>query len=86
MSASEGFTLLFPNRSFMDKYSQARTFRKNIILAADLNCDMLKLRSPEAVAKQDPCDSVNLMQLMKESTRVTSGILKSGSIDIWCET
>ena len=50
MSASEGFTLLFPNRSFMDKYSQARTFRKNIILAADLNCDMLKLRSPEAVA------------------------------------
>ena len=27
--------------NFMDKYSQALTFGKNIIVAADLNCDML---------------------------------------------
>lgn len=35
---------------FMDKYSQALTFGKNITVAADLNCDMLKPRSLEAVA------------------------------------
>ena len=45
---------------FMDKFSQALTLGKNIIVAADLNCDMLKPRSPEAVALQDLCDSVNL--------------------------
>ena len=56
---------------FMDKYSQALTLRKNIIVAADLNCDMLKLRSPEAVALQDLCDSVSLTQLIKEPIRVT---------------
>ena len=56
---------------FMDKYSQALKFGKNIIVAADLNCDMLKPRSLEAVALQDLCDSVNLTQLMKELTRVT---------------
>ena len=56
---------------FMDKYSQALTLGKNIIVAADLNCDMLKPRSPEAVALQDLCDSVNLTQLIKEPTRVT---------------
>ena len=56
---------------FMDKYSQALTLGKNIIVAADLNCNMLKPRSPEAVALQDLCDSVNLTQLIKEPTRVT---------------
>ena len=56
---------------FMDKYSQALTLGKNIIVAADLNCDMLKPRSPEAVALQDLCDSVNLTQLIKDPTRVT---------------
>ena len=56
---------------FMDKYSQALTFGKNIIVAADLNCDMLKPRSPEAVALQDLCDSVSLTQLIKEPIRVT---------------
>ena len=55
----------------MDKYSQALTLGKNIIVAADLNCDMLKPRSPEAVALQDLCVSVNLTQLIKEPTRVT---------------
>ena len=55
----------------MDKYSQALTFGKNIIVTADLNCDMLKPRSLEAVALQDLCDSVNLTQLIKELTRVT---------------
>ena len=55
----------------MDKYSQALTFGKNIIVTTDLNCDMLKPRSLEAVALQDLCDSVNLTQLIKESTRMT---------------
>ena len=32
---------------------------------------MLKPRSLEAVALQDLCDSVNLTQLIKESTRLT---------------
>lgn len=57
---------------FMDKYSQALTHGKNIIVAADLNCDMLKPHSPEATALQDLCDSVNLTQLIKEPTRVTA--------------
>ena len=56
---------------FVDEYSQALTFGKNIIIAADLNCDMLKTRSPEAVALQDLCDSVNLSRLIREPTRVT---------------
>ena len=38
---------------FMDKYSQALTFGKNIIVAADLNCDMLKLCSPEPVRQRE---------------------------------
>ena len=88
MSASEDFTLLFPNRSFMEKYSQALTFWKNIILAADLNYDMLKPRSPEAVALQHLCDSVNLTQLIKESTLVTEtsptliDVIMTSSIDL----
>ena len=73
---------------FMDKYSQALTFGKNIIVAADLNCDMLKPRSLEAVALQDLCDSMNLMQLIKESTRVTEtsstliDVIMTSSIDL----
>ena len=35
---------------FMDEYSQVLTFGKNIIITADLNCDMLRPHSPEAVA------------------------------------
>ena len=34
----------------MDKYTQALTFGKDILVAGDLNCDMLKPRSPEANA------------------------------------
>ena len=73
---------------FMDKYSQALTLGKNIIVAADLNCDMLKPRSPEAVALQDLCDSVNLTQLIKEPTRVTEtsstliDVIMTSSIDL----
>ena len=55
----------------MDKYFQALTFGKNIIVAADLNCDMLKPCSSEAVALRGLCDSVNLSQLVKEPTCVT---------------
>ena len=73
---------------FMDKYSQALKFGKNIIVAADLKCNMLKPRSLEAVALQDLCDSVNLTQLIKESTRVTEtsstliDVIMTSSIDI----
>ena len=74
---------------FMEKYSQALTFGKNIIVAADLNCDMLKPRCPEAVALQDLCDSVNLTQLIKEPTRVTEtsstliiDVIMTSSIDL----
>ena len=56
---------------FMDKYTQALTFGKDILIAGDLNCDMLKPRSPEANALLDLCNSVNLTQLIKEPTRVT---------------
>ena len=55
--------VLFFYDDFMENYSQALTFGKNIIVAADLNCDMSKPRSPEAVALQDLCDSVNLLAM-----------------------
>ena len=64
----------------MDKYTQALTFGKDILVAGDLNCDMLKLRSPEANALLDLCNSVNLTQLIKEPTRVTEN--SSTRIDV----
>ena len=73
---------------FMEKYSQALTFGKNIIVTADLNCDMLKPRPPEAVALQNLRDSVNLTQLIKEPTRVTEtsstliDVIMTSSIDL----
>ena len=57
--------------NFMDKYTQALTFGKDILVAGDLNCDMLKPHSPEANALLDLCNSVNLTQLIKEPTQVT---------------
>ena len=57
--------------NFMDKYTQALTFVKDILVAGELVCDMLKPRSPEANALLDLCNSVNLTQLIKEPTRVT---------------
>ena len=36
--------------NFIDKYTKALTFGKDILVAGDLNCDMLKPRSPEANA------------------------------------
>ena len=39
--------------NFMDKYTQALTFGKDILVADDLNCNMLKPRSPEANALLD---------------------------------
>ena len=53
---------------------------KDILVAGDLNCDMLKLRSPEANALLDLCNSVNLTQLIKEPTRVTEN--SSTHIDV----
>lgn len=56
---------------FMDKYSQALILGKDIVITGDLNCDLLKPRSREAVALYDLCSSVNLTQLIQEPTRVT---------------
>ena len=57
--------------NFMDKYTQALTFGKDILVGGDLNCDMLKPHSPQANALLDLCNSVNLNRLIKEPTRVT---------------
>ena len=63
--------------NFMDKYSQAPTLGKNIIVTADLNCNMLK-----------QCHSVNLTQLIKESPCVTetsstlNDVIMTSSIDL----
>lgn len=59
----------------MDTYSQALTFGKDIIIAGDLNCDLLKPRSPEAIALLDFCSSVNFTQMIKQPTRLTSSTL-----------
>ena len=58
----------------MDKYTQALTFGKDILVVVcrgDLNCDMLKPHSPQANALIDLSNSVNLNWLIKEPTRVT---------------
>ena len=47
----------------MDKYTQALTFGKDILVVVcrgDLNCDMLKPHSPQANALIDLSNSVNL--------------------------
>ena len=64
----------------MDKYTQALTFGKDILVAGDLNCDMLKPHSPQANALLDLCNSVNLNRLIKEPTRVTEN--SSNLIDV----
>ena len=54
--------------------------RKEIIVVGDLNCDLLKPDSPEAMSLLDFCTSVNQTQLIKEPTRVTE--TSSSLIDI----
>ena len=49
--------------NFMDKYTQALTFGKDILVVVcrgDLNCDMSKPHSPQANALIDLSNSVNL--------------------------
>ena len=56
---------------FMDKYSQALTHGKEIFIAGDLNCNVMK-HSPEANALNDLCSNLNLTQLITSLTRETS--------------
>ncbi|CAB4005080.1 Hypothetical predicted protein [Paramuricea clavata] len=57
--------------NFMDNYIKALTFGKDIIIAGDLNCDLLKT-AQEAKVLNDFCHCLNLTQLIDKSTRVTS--------------
>ena len=52
-------------------YSQALTYAKEIFIAGDLNCNVMK-HSPEADALNDLCSSLNLTQLITSPTRETS--------------
>ena len=65
---------------FMENYIHALTLGKEIIVVGDLNCDLLKPDSPEAMSLLDFCTSVNQTQLIKEPTRVTE--TSSSLIDI----
>ena len=56
---------------FMENYMDALTFGKEIFVTGDLNCNMLS-DCPEAHSLGDLCDSLNLTQLIKTPTRVTS--------------
>ncbi|CAB3995079.1 Hypothetical predicted protein [Paramuricea clavata] len=66
--------------TFMENYIHALTLGKEIIVVGDLNCDLLKPDSPEAMSLLDFCTSVNQTQLIKEPTRVTE--MSSSLIDI----
>ncbi len=55
----------------MENYTHALTLGKEIIVVGDLNCDVLKPDSPNAIALPNFCTSVNLTQLIKEPTQVT---------------
>ena len=65
---------------FMENYLHALTLGKEIIVAGDLNCDLLKPDSTEAMSLLDFCTSVNQTQMIKEPTRVTE--TSSSLIDI----
>ncbi|CAB3984845.1 Hypothetical predicted protein [Paramuricea clavata] len=65
---------------FMENYIHALTLGKEIIVVGDLNCDLLKPDSPEAMSLLDFCTSANQTQLIKEPTRVTE--TSSSLIDI----
>ena len=56
---------------FIENYIHALTLGKEIIVVGDLNCDLLKPDSPEAMSLLDFCTSVNQTQLIKEPARVT---------------
>jgi hypothetical protein len=55
--------------NFMGNYIKALTFGKYIIIAGDLNCDLLKI-AQEAKALNDICHCLNLTQLIDKPTRV----------------
>ena len=55
---------------FTDKYIKALTIGKEIIIAGDLNCDLLKI-NPDSTALVDICTALNLKQLISTPTRVT---------------
>ena len=54
----------------MENYSQALTYGKEVFIAGDLNCDMLKI-TKEANALTNFCSSLNLTQLITSPKRVT---------------
>ena len=56
---------------FMDNYTRALMFGKEILVVGDLNCYMLG-KCPEADALNDLCRSLNVTQLIKSPTRITS--------------
>ena len=55
---------------FTDKYIKALTIGKEIIVAGDLNCDLLKINL-DSTALVDLCTALNLKQLISTPTRVT---------------
>lgn len=55
----------------MENYMHTLTFGKEIFVTGDVNCNMLS-NCPEAHSLGDLCDSLNLKQLIKTPTRVTS--------------
>lgn len=61
---------------FVDKYSQALTYGKEIFVMGDLNCNMMK-NIPNADALKDLCSRLNITQLITSPTRVT---LQSSSL------
>ena len=54
----------------MENYLQALTYGKDVFVARDFNCDVLK-STQESNAFPDLCLSLNLTQLMTAPTRVT---------------
>lgn len=58
------------NEDFVPKYLQALTLRKDIIIAGDLNCNLLS-DSLESRALKDLCTSMNLSQFIFKPTRIT---------------
>ena len=55
---------------FLDNYTYALTLGKDIFVACDLNCNLLK-DCLESEALNEICNILNLSQLIKEPTRVT---------------
>lgn len=56
----------------MDRYTQALTLGRDILVVGDLNCKVMNPHSPEEVALVEMCNSVSLTQLIKEPIWVTA--------------